>query len=121
MNWIAIASGASLGALLRYAIKLWVGGNYTLPWATLLANLLGCFLAGFLYFKLHKRVSPELLLFIFVGFLGSLTTFSTFGLETMQLFLSGKSSAAFLNIVMNLGFGLLGVWLGLSLSLKFKT
>lgn len=90
---LAIALGASLGALLR-----WVLGNQLnalfpfLPPGTLAANLLGGYLIGLAvaFFATHPTLPPEWRLFAVTGFLGGLTTFSTFSAEVVTQLMAGR-------------------------------
>lgn len=110
-----IAMGGACGALLRYLIS---GLGYRLfgeafPWGTLAVNLLGCLFIGFLW-ALGERMPlrPEVSLLVFTGTLGAFTTFSTYGLESLNLLRDGEVGPALLNILLsNLG-GLLLVYLG---------
>lgn len=80
----AIALGATLGALLRWGLGVWLNGLQPyLPPGTLLANLVGGYLIGVAvaFFAQHPEVPPAWRLFIITGFLGGLTTFSTFSVE----------------------------------------
>jgi CrcB protein len=91
MIWqgLAIAIGAALGALLRWRLGLWFNGVFpTVPLGTLAANLIGGFVMGLCleYFS-RNAVPPELRLAATTGFLGGLTTFSTFSGETAVLLL----------------------------------
>ncbi len=96
-----IAIGGASGAILRYTVS---GLTYKyldgmLPWGTLMVNLIGCFLIGFLW-QLFEVVtsSSNVRAFIFIGILGAFTTFSTYGLETFNLFKEGETKYALLNI-----------------------
>lgn len=85
---LAISLGASTGAILRWFLSLWL--NHLLPTlqlGTLAANLIGGYLIGIFMavFALHPHLSPEWRLLILTGFLGGLTTFSTFSAETAAL------------------------------------
>ncbi len=112
--------GGSLGAASRYLIgigaaKAW-GVNF--PWGTLIVNMAGCFLIG-LIFALAESVrlfTPGVRLFLITGFLGALTTFSSFSLETTNAVRAGLTLQPIMNIMINnlCGFGLtfLGYWLG---------
>ncbi|MGB2679770.1 MAG: fluoride efflux transporter CrcB [Candidatus Competibacter sp.] len=88
--FLAIGSGAAAGAWLRWVLGLWLNPLFpTLPLGTLAANLLGGFLMGMAMQLLleHAVLPPELRLAITTGFLGGLTTFSTFSAETVTLLL----------------------------------
>lgn len=115
---LAVAAGAVLGALLRYLTNVaalhWLGHRF--PWATLTVNLLGCFLAGaLLAWVMRGAVGEHARLFWMVGFLGALTTFSAFSVETLTLLQSGELADVLLNVVLNvlgaLAAVLIGFWL----------
>ena len=95
---IAIGVGAALGAWLRWGFGLMLNAIFpTLPLGTLAANLIGCYLIGIAaeYFFQNTTVPTEARLFIITGFLGGLTTFSTFSVETVTLLLREQYSWAF--------------------------
>ena len=89
---IAIAVGAVLGAWARYGLALWMNGRGWVPWGTFAANAVGGLLIGLAiaYLSTHRDVSPLLRLFFITGFLGALTTFSTFSAEVTTLMLDGE-------------------------------
>ncbi|HEU0187329.1 MAG TPA: fluoride efflux transporter CrcB [Gallionellaceae bacterium] len=90
---LAIGLGAALGAWLRWGLGLWLNPALPeLPPGTLAANLIGGYLIGLAvaFFMQHPGLSPEWRLFIITGFLGGLTTFSTFSAETVTLLLRGQ-------------------------------
>jgi len=105
-HWLAIALGGSIGACLRYGVSLWSKNIWGtgFPYGTLIVNVLGSFLLGFLMMVLtHKFATPAWLKqLLFVGVLGAFTTFSTFSLESMQLLQAGKELLAAKNIAFNL-------------------
>ena len=115
---LLIAAGGAVGAVLRYAVS---GLAYrvfdeTFPWGTLAVNLLGCLVIGVLW-AITERVpmGPSLTPFVFIGVLGAFTTFSTYGLESINLLRDGEVGLGLLNIglsnVAGLGlvvFGLFG-------------
>ena len=95
---IAVLIGGALGAVLRHYLgNLSADGNF--PWGILLANLIGCFLIGLLY-ELAQYVpfSEQVRSFIFTGFLGALTTFSTFALHSVEMVRAEKSLLALANV-----------------------
>ncbi len=116
---IAIAGGGALGALLRY----WVStGTYQLlgrgfPWGTLLVNVLGSLLMGFLFVLFLERslVSPEVRSALLVGLLGAFTTFSTFSIETLSLLEQANYLKAALNVLASVFLCLGACWLGILL------
>jgi fluoride exporter len=90
---IAIGVGAATGAWLRWGLGLWLNPLLSeLPLGTLAANLAGAYLIGLAiaYFELHQGLAPEWRLLIITGFLGALTTFSTFSAETVTLLMRGQ-------------------------------
>ena len=92
MTLIAIGLGAAFGAWLRWGLGLWLNPLFSeLPLGTLSANLIGGYLVGLAvaFFMQQPGLSPEWRLFVITGFLGGLTTFSTFSAETVALLLRG--------------------------------
>jgi CrcB protein len=113
MVWCSVMAGGALGSAARYAISLGLNPapGAGLPWGTLLANVLGCLLIGWLS-QVLGGASEAVRLGILVGVLGGFTTFSSFGLETIRLVEAGQLSAAAIYVVVsNLG-GLAGAWIG---------
>jgi len=115
-----IGSAGFAGALARYYISGWVYALFgsRLPFGTLAVNVAGSLLLGFLYTLSVERtlLSPELRLALTVGFLGSFTTFSTFSLETFNLFNEGSLYLSVMNIAANLLLGLAAVVCGIFLA-----
>ena|SRR2546423_14031537 len=109
-----------LGTLGRY----WVSGlaarrfGETFPVGTLLVNIVGCFLAGFLFYLMQERflVNQTVRTAVMIGFLGGFTTFSSFGLQTFTLLRDSEFGFAALNIVVSNLVGLLMVWIGYTLA-----
>lgn len=112
-----IAVLGALGALARNAVDGWLadrtGGAF--PWGTLVVNLSGCVLLGFVFTLFTDRVTvdPMIRFAVTAGFFGAYTTFSTFSLETVVLLQSGSFGAAAANVGLNLGLGLFGVYAGI--------
>ena len=87
---LLVGFGGFVGAVLRYGISGWVQrwtGSVNFPYGTLAVNLLGCLVIGLLAGLAEDRglFTPEARLFLFIGVLGAFTTFSTFGIETLNL------------------------------------
>lgn len=113
--FLATGCGAFLGACLRYLFGLWFNPVFpTIPLGTLAANLLGGLIMGLVLgaFGQFQALSPEVRLFVTTGFLGGLTTFSTFSGETVTLLLREEYAWALgaigLHLVGSLGMTLLG-------------
>ena len=109
--WLWVALGGGAGSLVRYAVatasRTWWGADF--PWGTLLVNVLGCLMIGLLAELIGQRevLRPELKFALIVGFLGGFTTFSSFGLETIELLRLGRTTAAGLYVV---GSNILGLF-----------
>lgn len=98
MSWLAVGLGAALGAWLRWGLGLWLNAiHHKLPWGTLAANFGGGYLIGIAvgFFAAHPGLSPEWRLLLVTGFLGGLTTFSSFSAESMVLLQRGDYAWAF--------------------------
>ena len=111
-----MALGGVLGAVARFAAGSWIAsiGGSSFPWATLMVNLLGSLALGILARALPGwGTSMEMRALLTVGFCGSFTTFSTFGLETVSLLQGGSPSLAALYVAASVGLGVLGVGAGL--------
>jgi len=114
---LIIGIGGSIGAILRYLISGYVQHltrSIGFPYGTLFVNVLGCFIIGMLFYlsSTHAVFSSQSRSLIFIGVLGSFTTFSTFGNETMTLFRETENFRAYANIVAHIVLGLGAVWLG---------
>lgn len=113
---IAISLGASLGAVLRWLLGSALNALFpAIPPGTLLANLLGGYLIGLAlaFFSANAGLAPEWRLFIITGFLGGLTTFSTFSAEVSTLIQQGRLTWAGLAISAHVLGSLLMTLLGL--------
>ena len=112
----AVGVGAAFGAWLRWALGAWLNPVFpTLPFGTLAANLVGGYLVGIAveFFGSHAGLPPEARLFIITGFLGGLTTFSTFSAEAVTLLARAQYTWALAHIGTHLGGSLLLTALGM--------
>lgn len=118
---LAVGIGGCAGALLRFYISSAVSraaGEDLAFVGTLAVNLIGCFLIGMLAIIIARttHLSPHSQRVLITGLLGSLTTFSTFSLDSVNLLQQGRIGAAISNILTNVVLGLLFVWLGMQLA-----
>lgn len=113
---LLVALGGALGSAMRYLTAILLARHYTgsIPLATLVVNVLGCFLIGLLI-GLCSETTYLRLLFI-TGFCGGFTTFSTFTAESYVMFREGAYGLAFLYIAGSVLIGLLALWVGLYVS-----
>ena len=106
MNWqilFAVGTGGFFGAVSRFVLSGWVqkltGASF--PYGTLAVNVLGSFMIGFLVLYFEQSVSPQQKALVITGFLGALTTFSTFSLETVLMLQESLYVKALSNISFN--------------------
>ena len=112
MKFIVIGLGGALGAVCRYSFSL-IPFKYTFPLLTLLINLIGSTVIGFIIgLSMTNKLSPNTILFWQTGVCGGFTTFSTFSAETLGLFQAGKIFQGSVYIILSIGLCLLGVFLG---------
>ena len=93
---LAICIGASVGALSRWGLALWLTPGGVIPWGTLAANLIGGYLIGvcIAVFQSMPQLDPVWRLLLVTGFLGGLTTFSTFSAEVVIYLLEARYGLA---------------------------
>ena len=117
MNILFVALGGALGSVSRYLLGTWaqtISRSIDFPYGTLIVNLIGCFMIGFLsqLAEVRGAYTSESRLFMFIGVLGGFTTFSSFGNDTINLLRDGEMFNALVNVGANVIVGLLLVWLG---------
>ena len=113
-----VAIGGAVGSVLRYMIQThsmqWLGNSF--PYGTLIVNVVGSLLIGFLSYALLERftVTEEVRIAILVGFLGGFTTFSTFSIETLNLIQQGSFFSAISNAILSIVLCLVACFMGMS-------
>ena len=118
---LLVGIGGCLGSIARYLlgglVMQWSGQD-RFPFGTLAVNVIGCLAAGVLagIAERHQVLGPDARLFLFVGLLGGFTTFSAFGLETMQLLRRGDTGSAMLYAGASVALGITAIWLGMKLA-----
>ncbi|HEY7885522.1 MAG TPA: fluoride efflux transporter CrcB [Cellvibrionaceae bacterium] len=115
MQWLFVAVGGALGAVCRFAIIGYlypVAGN-RFPTGTLVVNVLGCLLVGAAYVLIVEKamLNPYWRHILMTGFLGALTTFSTFSLDALLLWQNGLHTTAVVYVLANVVLCLLAVTL----------
>lgn len=110
LNSLVVFIGGGFGALLRYLIGLAINGIV----ATLVVNIIGSLLLGFLagIFYLKSGINPLLKLALTIGFCGGFTTFSTFSLEALELIKQSNFTSAVLYIILSVVVCLVAVFMG---------
>lgn len=116
LKYLLIGAGGFIGSVLRYwtSVNAYKIFGEEFPYGTFVVNTLGCLLIGFIAEISENRflVSPEIRIFLMIGFLGGYTTFSTFGYETFVLLQDKDYLTAFLNILLSVAICLASVWIG---------
>ncbi|MFY9317546.1 MAG: fluoride efflux transporter CrcB [Burkholderiales bacterium] len=114
-GFAAVAAGAVLGAWLRWGLSAWLNPSTPgLPLGTLIANLGGGYAIGIAvaFFSANASIAPEWRLVCITGFLGALTTFSTFSAESVELLMAGRYGEAILHSGSHLFGSILATFLG---------
>ena len=116
---VFVALGGACGAILRYLLSGLINRyvESAFPAGTLGVNLLGCLAVGLLWEPLaHTALSPHARTFFLIGVLGAFTTFSTYGIESVNLMRAGELRLALLNLFLSNVLGIAFVLLGLGVS-----
>lgn len=117
MAFVYVGIGGFLGSCLRYLLNITFKNlAIAFPMGTLLSNVMAGLLIGFIIGMERQTglISPQMKLFLTTGLLGGLSTFSTFSLETVELFSSDKYLTCALNISLNLLLSIFGVVIGMA-------
>lgn len=122
MQILLVMIGGFFGAISRFGMGVLVAAGNGFPFGTLVVNLIGCFLLGWLLTFMNQRSKkrPYINLLFGTGFIGSFTTFSTFSVETNQLFENGLVVLGLLYVVISIFIGLLLSFLGSKVALLHK-
>ena len=112
---LAICIGASLGALARWGLSLWLSTGTSIPWGTVASNLIGGYLVGIAVavFQAMPQLDPVWRLLLITGFLGGLTTFSSFSAEVVTMLLQDRLALAFGTAALHVCGSLVLTWLGI--------
>jgi CrcB protein len=107
--------GGAIGTVARYFIsgfaQKYMGSGF--PWGTLVVNITGAFIIGFIWGLFETiEIRSGFRIFVFIGILGGFTTFSSFALETMNLYKQGEVKMAFFNILANNALAIILVFVG---------
>ena len=117
IQYLYIAAGGAVGAVLRYAVSNGVHGllGRGFPYGTLLVNVSGSLVMGLVYVLLMERMDVNVAwrAGLVIGLLGAFTTFSTFSIETLNLIEAGEQLKAGLNILFSVTLCILGCWIGI--------
>lgn len=115
LHVIAICAGASIGALSRWGLGLWLSTPGSLPWGTVAANLVGGYLIGIAVatFQSMPQLDPVWRLALITGFLGGLTTFSSFSAEVVAMLMQGRIVLALGTATLHVAGSLALTWLGI--------
>lgn len=123
MQWIAIALGGAIGAIVRHLVGLWTFPVFEgrIPLGTFIVNVVGSLLIGIAYVLIIERgmLGHEWRLLIMTGLFGALTTFSTFSLETVLLWHNGQPLTALAYVVASFLVCLAATAAAISLGMKY--
>lgn len=124
MIYIYVGLAGAVGALARYCLGMMIDsiGPSAFPVSTLLINLSGSFLLGWLthMFLRTGKLSPQFVTIVGTGMIGSFTTFSTFSVETIRLLDESRIGLALLYVFLSITLGLGSSWLGYRVGVRRK-
>lgn len=111
---LLVGFGSFLGGICRFLSARLIGAHLsgTFPFGTFAVNIAGCFLIGLFYGLSERGLSPNVRMFLTVGFCGGFTTFSTFASESLQLFKAGNIIPFALYASLSIFLGILAVYAG---------
>jgi CrcB protein len=119
-TYIVIAVGGAFGAISRFWITTNVDKLYaaTYPWGTFIVNLIGCFFIGLLFVLFSEKISlaDDVRSLLVVGFLGAMTTFSTFSLDALLLIEQGQYGIAFSYLLGSVVVCLIATFVGINIA-----
>jgi fluoride exporter len=120
-QYLLVFLGSGLGGASRYGVSqlvAWKLGKTAFPYATLIVNVIGCFLIALIIFLATETaaISPNTRLFLTTGIMGGLTTYSTFDYETMSLFQNGETVVGLVNFGLTIVVCFVAGMLGLALA-----
>jgi len=119
LELLVVGAGGFLGAIARYGVTRWMArftsGGF--PFGTMVVNIVGCLLIGvvFAFVEARPQLPPNIRLFLMIGILGSFTTFSTFGHETLELLRNGSVVPVAAYLLGSVTMGLIAVIVGRAL------
>lgn len=120
LSFVAVFIGGGLGSLCRYGLSLLLPTDI-FPWATLIANVLACFLLGFfMKFFFENQLTNPIKLFLGTGFCGGFSTFSTFSKDLLELEQLSMSWVALAYLALSLFLGIMAVYAGILLAIELK-
>lgn len=120
LNYIVISIGAAIGGVFRYGLASFIQKRVEsfFPYGTLIVNITGSFILGFIMYYLDEKefLSPQMRLFLTVGLCGGFTTFSTFSYETLNLIKNSQFLLAAFNVLGSVFLCLIAIYLAYVLS-----
>ncbi|MBN1783100.1 fluoride efflux transporter CrcB [bacterium] len=118
---VIVGLGGFIGAILRYTVSGWIqkaARTGMFPLGTMGVNLIGCLCIGFIGGLADQRecFTPEIRMFLLIGILGSFTTFSTFGYESLALIRDQQILSMSVNVIGHVGLGIFAAWAGYTIA-----